>query len=207
MAKTKENFLKSICEALYPVGNHKKPDKKLYLESGLYEEICNVYKSLGGLLEVPPFNVGDWDINLEKVIIECDEENHFNRYRLKTLESSIYDSDSNFNIQNYKKYCKGYEKRCRTDGKYGTSSGSEKQFGECDLDGELNSLEHSRWKQRAFYDYLRDVYSKITGVPVIRISIYDDFKFNSVGQLLKDSDTSKTRELVRSRVEEALKSE
>ncbi len=205
MAKKKEDFLKTICLALYPVGSHNKPDKAMFLQSEFYEEIYRVYKSLGGLLDEPPFNVGDWDINLEKVIIECDEENHFNRYRLKTLESPIYNSDINFNIQKYKKYCKGYEKKCRTDGQYGSSPSSQKQFGECELDKDMTASDYSRWKQRAFYDYLRDVYSKITGIPVIRISIYDDFKYNAVRQLLDEANTAKIRDLVRSRVEEALK--
>ena len=49
----------------------------------------------------------------------------------------------------------------------------------------------SRWKQRAFYDFLKDVASLVEGKPLIRISIYETVCVKSedrcVGDLL-DSD-------------------
>ena len=60
-----------------------------------------------------------------------DEELHFNRYRLITLNSSIYNSYRYFSIGKYKEYCRLYENKCLSFGKYGNkwmSNSSEKFF-------------------------------------------------------------------------------
>lgn len=182
---------------MYGRGSHVKPSLVQISNSHFFDEVCKVYKDLGGVLNVPPLNPGKWDIELENCIIELDEENHFNRYRLKTLESPIYESYTNFDVENYRKYCKSYDKKCPISQKRWSNPSSDKQFGESGLNGDFKGNGPSRWKQRAFYDFIKDVYSIITGIPVIRISIYDQVKYSTIKQLLDNEDSIRIKEYLR----------
>lgn len=196
MAK-KENFLSSICYRLYGRGMHVKPSLDQIKDSNIFNEVCKVYTDLGGILDLPPVNPGKWDIDMEKCIIELDEENHFNRYRLITLESPIYENYANFDVENYRKYCKSYDKKCPISQKRWSNPSSDKQFGESGVNGDFSGNGPSRWKQRAFYDFIKDVYSIITGIPVIRISIYDQMKYSTIKQLLDNEDSMRVKEYLR----------
>lgn len=179
----KENFLKNLCNLTYGIGNHCKLTEQELLASGYYEDVVNVYRILGGVLSMPPIRVGKYDIDTTNFIIELDEENHFNRYRLSTLNSPIYANNPNIDVAQYKKFCKNYEDRCRTDGKYAKSDSTEKQFEYCELDGNLGDS-RSRWKQRAFYDFIKDITSIVKNVPIIRISIYEKYKGLTIEKLI-----------------------
>ncbi len=179
----KENFLKNLCNRTYGIGNHCKLTEQELLASGYYEDVVNVYRILGGVLSMPPIRVGKYDIDTDNFIIELDEENHFNRYRLSTLNSPIYANNPNIDVAQYKKFCKNYEDRCRTDGKYAKSDSTEKQFEYCELDGNLGDS-RSRWKQRAFYDFIKDITSIVKNVPIIRISIYEKYKGLTIEKLI-----------------------
>lgn len=179
----KENFLKNLCNRTYGIGNHCKLTEQELLASGYYEDVVNVYRILGGVLSMPPIRVGKYDIDTDNFIIELDEENHFNRYRLSTLNSPIYANNPNIDVAQYKKFCKNYEDRCRTDGKYAKNDSTEKQFEYCELDGNLGDS-RSRWKQRAFYDFIKDITSIVKNVPIIRISIYEKYKGLTIEKLI-----------------------
>ena len=47
-------------------------------------EIVDVYRQLGGLDPVP-LQAGPWDMSFNGLVVEYDEEQHFNRYRAATL--------------------------------------------------------------------------------------------------------------------------
>ena len=179
----KENFLKNLCNRTYGIGNHCKLTEQELLASGYYEDVVNVYRILGGVLSMPPIRVGKYDIDTANFIIELDEENHFNRYRLSTLDSPIYANNPNIDVEQYKKFCKNYEDRCLTYGKYAKNDSTEKQFGYCELDGNLGDS-RSRWKQRAFYDFIKDITSIVKNVPIIRISIYEKYKGLTIEKLI-----------------------
>jgi len=115
----KENILKQIVLQEYGEKKHPKLTKNQFLlSSELYFEVERMYKELGGTQEEPPLKFGAWDISTPKFIMELDEENHFNRYRLQTLNSNIYQSIKGFPLEAYKQYCKQYESRCRKFGGY-----------------------------------------------------------------------------------------
>ena len=76
------------------------------LQSGYYDEAFGLYKKLGGTLSEVPMRVGAYDIDTRDFIIELDEENHFNRYRLATLDSTIYLKNKNIAIKWVKKHKK-----------------------------------------------------------------------------------------------------
>jgi hypothetical protein len=49
--------------------------------AGLAGEALNLYRRLGGIHDVPPVHPGAWNIACGDLVIEVDEERHFNRYR------------------------------------------------------------------------------------------------------------------------------
>lgn len=146
--------------------------------------IRNVYDNLAeenSTIEIPT-NVGRYDIKLDDFVIELDEENHFNRYRRETLNSSLYQQlDVGFRIDDYQKYCELYEVKVAKFGRFWTNPGAENQYGAAAPNGIFEGNGSPRWKQRAFYDFLKDIspFLNIINKKVIRISIYDSIFVNN----------------------------
>jgi len=199
----KENILKQVVLQEYGEKKHSKLTKsQLSLSPELYSEVKSMYKELGGTQEEPPLTFGPWDISTPEFIIELDEENHFNRYRFQTLNSNIYQSIKGFPLEAYKQFCKQYESRCRKFGGYWKSDSSENLFMKSNDNGCLNGAGSSRWKQRAFYDFLRDITGVISGIPVIRLSIYQTFKDKEVQDIIESKDKTMILDLVRTTIDE-----
>lgn len=172
----RENTLKNILHRLYRNGTHTKPYQDDFYRSIHNEEIDNVYRILGGKQNKYPTNYRGYDIICKNFILELDEERHFNRYRLLTLNSNIYNNKKYFDYELYRIYCKDKEYECKIAASWGRNwktDSSDKQFGESNIEGCLESNGSSRWKQRAFYDYLRDISFYISGIPIIRVSIWE----------------------------------
>jgi hypothetical protein len=109
--------------------------------------------------------------------IELDEEQHFNRYRLATLSSRIYKSLPRFPLSFYQTYCLQQEPLCllkASHSKYWSTPSSVRSFGPASTSGTVTGSGSPRWKQRSFYDYLRDILPlACTNFRVVRLSIYD----------------------------------
>ena len=139
-------------------------------------------------MEYPPTRIGQYDIDLIDFIIELDEENHFNRYRKITLESEFYTECNHFDIEQYKQFCADYESDCLTYGKYWNSISADKQFGRNpsndDFKVDRKDTPPSRFKQRAFYDFIKDIHSQINNITLLRISIYDTYKASKIKDLI-----------------------
>lgn len=69
--------------------------------------------------------------------------------------------------------------------KYWKTTSTEKQFGKSAAEGILNGDGSSRWRQRAFYDYLRDVGQYVGNYKLIRISIYKRIEHKTIGEILE----------------------
>jgi len=184
---------------------HSKPTNKDFLTSEYSDHIFDIYSKLKGQLVEPPTNIRSWDVSTKDFIIELDEESHFNRYRLATLESNFYRNYEYFSLNDYKKYCIEKEIICLKtahgrDG-YWKKPSTEKQFCQSSLNGVLDDNGSSRWRQRAFYDFLKDISSKIMDMPILRISIHDTYKNFTVDQLLKLGKEPLLYELVSLKVE------
>ena len=198
----KEDYLKFIIEKIIasPCGYpHSKLKRDEIQREGLTSEVRRVYTQLGGVLDEFPINYR-WDITYPDFIIELDEELHFNRYRYETLQSVIYKDDHNYVVDDYKRYCNEYEDKCLKAGSYGgkwKNSSTDTQFKPSNEEGVLDGNGSSRWKQRAFYDFLKDVHGIVRGIPVIRISIYDTYKNESIGSILSRYDDEKITEFCR----------
>lgn len=145
-------------------------------QSPLHSSLVGVYQRLGGVLTTLPCNLKAWDLEFEGSAVELDEELHFNRYRGATLESPLYARLPLFPVTDYREYCSVHEsdclRACSHDGKW-TKEPAEKQFGPAGERGRLEGQGAPRWKQRAYYDFVKDFAPLLIGVQVVRVSIWD----------------------------------
>ncbi len=184
------------------------------IASEYWPEIERTYSELGGILAVAPLGVGKYDMVVDGHPTELDEEQHFNRYRLVTLGSRFYKAESEF-AGAYRGYCLRHEQYClrkANHGGYWTNGSTERQFGSPSAPPDLDNGGAPRWKQRAFYDFMKDVHGASTGQPVIRLSVWDRVtsrgEARPLGRLLDVGLSGEwltaTAELWQRRVEEAL---
>jgi len=184
--KLKEITLKKFAEF-----KHDKLTSKELENSNLVKVVSDTYKKLGGQLDTLPTNYGPWDISTKDFIIELDEERHFNRYRLETLKSSYYDNQMNFSVTDYKDLCNDFESNCLSAASWSKNwknDSTEKMFLKSNEDGNLSGNGSSRWRQRAYYDFMKDITSNIKNIPIIRVSIYDKFCGRTIDSILSSSD-------------------
>ena len=195
----KESILKQVVLQEYGEKKHLKLTRgQFLLSSEFYSEVESMYKELGGILGEPPLTFGSWDISTPEFILELDEENHFNRYRLQTLNSNVYQMINGFRLDEYMRFCTLYESGCRKHGGFWKNNSSEKLFVKSDDNGCLNGTGSSS----AFYDFLRDVTGLIMEIPVIRLSIYQTFKGRKVYDIIESKDKAMILDLVRTTVKE-----
>lgn len=185
MGQRQDNLSWLLANAGYPVERTGRPClRQQDIETtDLGSEIQRVYKQLGGVLNSFPVNVGRWDLRVGAVAIELDEERHFNRYRLTTLKSSVYSNLPEFPLPSYRSYCVRREAQCLAAAKHGgywSNASCIRQFGPKSSEGDLTPPGSPRWKQRAFYDFMKDLLPTICGTTLARVSIWDDVPVNGV---------------------------
>ena len=173
-------------------------------ESGLMSEVQRVYGALGGRLSTPPLRVGQFDMSVEDTPVELDESRHFNRYRTTTLDSTIYSRVTGFDAAYYRNLCESRERDCLKDAGFGghwSNRSCEEQFGPAAQPGMLDGKGAARWKQRAFYDFLKDLTSVLELRAVVRFAMWEepvDGTGDTLGgHLLADAPGDWRRELVR----------
>ncbi|CAN5561543.1 hypothetical protein BH23BAC1_BH23BAC1_40680 [soil metagenome] len=143
------------------------------------ENVANItYKELGGIQEhFPSFEVTRTVIG-PQIILLFDEGLHFNRYRNLTLRSEIYNSIPAFPLENYRRYCRNYEKECAKAGlKTGAWSNTKSDFyfGASAIPGDFFKNGSGGWKLTAFKDFMEDIYWPFSGYRLLRIASYDHF--------------------------------
>ena len=172
------------------------------INSSHYVELFQLYNGLGGITPHIPFGIksNHIDFYINGNILELDEENHFTRYRLLSLEMPIYINSNILSKENYKKYCLKNESRAQQHAGYWTNDSCEKMFGKAALNGSFSQNGSPRWKQRAFYDTLKDYFSLVSDIKVKRISIYDNIDINgqkqSINEVLKVYNPNYTQSLL-----------
>lgn len=150
------------------------------------EELLALYRSLGGTGERPQLKPGGWDLLFaDGVVVELDEELHFNRYRTLTLQSSW--SEQLPWTGAYLQFCAEHELACLKGGSWGkrwSSPSSTRMF----AGGPPRALDGDgapRWKQRALYDAVKDT-APSTDLDLVlsRVSIYDSVGDTTLGAVL-----------------------
>jgi len=167
------------------------PKREDFFNHPLEVEIIRVYRQLGGTLDSFPLNLRKWDMEVDGVAIELDEHLHFNRYRALTLDSPLYLDLPPFPLDRYKAFCNDHEGDCLQAGSYGgkwSNKSCERQFGSAGHHKDLTGQGAPRWKQRAFYDFVKDAMPLLGLGTLVRISIWDEVTAQSntlsVAQLL-----------------------
>lgn len=168
------------------------PNKSLYEHS--WEDISSVYSALVdnkwtlderiSLLDADRYgNMAKIDIWFDKpynFILEFDERQHFNQFRLKTLEKNYKNFDYSFKYDEYIALSKRYEIK---PGK----SGFQKLRSEDVLFPEMfnGDKQDNRTRQRAFRDFLKDIIPVKLGFnPTVRIN------FKVTGGRIKNFDNT-----------------
>lgn len=181
-----------LADARYAVrpGSLPRPSARCRIpgDGALWREIERVYRQLGGVLALSPVRPGAWDVELAGVAVELDEEQHFNRYRAVTLGSALYDG-GRLSVREYSEFCTTYEDEClrkASSRAYWAGPSTIAQFGQAGALRDLNPPGSPRWKQRAFYDFLKDMAPILTETPVARIAIWDEVEADGERMRVKD---------------------
>lgn len=145
--------------------------------AGILDEVVRTYHQLSGTASLPTLNAGAWDIQIDGHAVELDEEQHFNRYRAITLSSPVYRRLAVLNMRDYTQWCAAHEGAClRTAGTrsgFWTKPSCEREFGPSSPVGVLDGGGSSRWKQRAFYDFIKDLTPLVYGHEVRRLAVWE----------------------------------
>jgi hypothetical protein len=159
------------------------------LSSDLGAEVIALYRALGGRTEVQPsFRPGAWDLMFEDgLVVELDEELHFNRYRQLALEAD-WSSPLPWRDE-YLRLCRRQETSCLDAGKWGkrwTNASCEAMFGIGDPPGVFGTRGAPRWKQRALYDAIKDaLVLSSSGMRMARIATHDVVGRVAIGSVLE----------------------
>ena len=165
------------------------PRRRDFCDAELMRQATEMYFKLGGALNEFELNIRSWDMEFEGVAIELDEYLHFNRYRLLTLGSPLYQAMPAFPLKKYTAYCNDHEGACLSAGSYGgkwSSKSTEKQFGPAGVQKDLSGNGAPRWKQRAFYDFIKDLSPQLVGVKVARVAVWDRVWENGEERLVSE---------------------
>jgi hypothetical protein len=151
------------------------------------ERVLDLYRALGGgAEEFVVFRPGVWDVVLaDGLIVELDEEQHFNRYRRATLEPDW--TDGLPWASDYRRYCDEQEAaalRKAKRGGYWASPSTERMFGPAAAPGEFAGTGSPRWKQRALYDAMRDALAAAGEVRLARVAVWDDIEGTTLARVL-----------------------
>lgn len=147
------------------------------LDPSLRAEVHGLLEELGGdPRHGHPLRPGAWDLVFDgRVVVELDEELHFNRYRSMTLRA---DWAGGLPWQDrYLQLCGEREPDCLAAAKWGkrwTNPSCERLFGTASAPGNFDNGGAPRWKQRALYDAMKDAAALSgLGISLVRLSTHD----------------------------------
>jgi hypothetical protein len=136
----------------------------------------------------PSLRPGPWDLSFDGILIELDEELHFNRYRATALEHCA--ASPLPWAESYLEACGQHEADCLRAGRWGQRWGNKssvRMFGDAAEPGHLDAPGGApRWKQRAIYDAMKDAVAASTAdVRVARLSVWDEVSGEFLGKVLE----------------------
>lgn len=157
------------------------------LRTEMQAEVLDLYRALGGASDRPTLRPGAWDLSMSGILIEIDEELHFNRYRRITLHRPWATSLPWAVL--YDHFCDEREDECLQAGAWGrrwSTPSSARMFGAGAPPKRINGGGGApRWKQRALYDAMKDAAAQQGDLRVARLSVYDEVSGLPLGGALE----------------------
>lgn len=160
------------------------------LTPDLAEHIKDLLEVLGGDHDAATrLRPGSWDLALDGgLLVELDEELHFNRYRGHTLQAP-WANELPW-TKPYLEYCNLEEERCLAAAKWGqrwTNPSCERMFGVASQPGDFDDGGGApRWKQRALYDAVKDAFAMSQSEHrLARVSVHDIVDGTTLEQVLR----------------------
>lgn len=135
------------------------------------------FEDLGGEGKIPLLEKLKFDFKIQRNLILYDDELSFNRYRLKTLRSDIYNEFTFDFAEAHRRLCRTYEKDC-------LKAGMQKRiwdgppiathcFGSSNEPGDFSSNGSSGWKLSAYNNVQIDLQCRIHGYKLFRITPFE----------------------------------
>ena len=158
------------------------------LDDEVAHALLDTYRRFGGT-DAGLLRPGAWDLAVgDSLVLELDEELHFNRYRRATLEHTW--ARRLPWAEEYEDLCARTETACLRAGRWGkrwTNPSCEAMFGGADTPGVFTGHGSPRWKQRALYDAMKDGYAASRReLRVARLSVHDDIAGTLLGTALEE---------------------
>jgi hypothetical protein len=135
---------------------------------------------------------------VDDILVELDEERHFNRYREQTLRAAVYAQLPAFPRATYQSFCVEHEDDCLTSASFGgywSNDSCEAMFGKAGPKRDLSGAGAPRWKQRAFYDFLKDLAPLCDLGLMARLAIWDELSGTGglmLGEVLEGGEFDKS---------------
>lgn len=174
-------------------------------------DLFTLYRALGGSQpQLPTLRPGAWDLVFDDpalevpLVIELDEELHFNRYRALTLQAP-WAAEAPWRVD-YLAHCAAHEADCLAAARWGKrwTNPSCAQMFAGGRPGELDGGGAPRWKQRALYDALKEAAPAVgVAVAVARLATHDRIGDTTLGAALEgfaDVPLNEVLGLVRARI-------
>ncbi len=176
------------------------------IDDDLAGSILDTYRTFGGTDHDPALRPGAWDLAFKGgLVVELDEELHFNRYRSQTLTAEWTDElpwQTGYRHQSEER-----EASCLSAGSWGkrwTNPSCERMFGPAAEPRSFEGGGAPRWKQRALYDSMKDAAAlSNSALSLARLSVFDNVDGMSLTSLLDRSATvspASLRQCVESRL-------
>lgn len=161
------------------------PVKHRLLEGKGRELLHEAYNELCGKGEIPTLRSLKIPVKVGKHLLLYDDPNHFNRYRLSTLKTSLYQV---FNFSwhaGYLRMCRSHERECLLSGLqdrvWNGPPIASSCFGHAEEAGDLSGNGAPGWKLNAYNDLQYDLISRLHGYRLLRIPAYENLMIG--GQL------------------------
>ncbi len=136
-----------------------------------------IFEDLDGVGDFPLLEKLKVDFKINRQLFLFDSELHFNRYRLMTFRSELYENLSFPFYVSHKRLCRNYEKDCLKSGLqqrvWEGPPVAKSWFGLASEPGDFSGVGASGWKLTAYNDAQKDLQSRIHGYKLIRFSPYE----------------------------------
>lgn len=178
------------------------PPRMIDLSPRAANRVLELYRALGGTSSAASFRPGAWDLAFEGgLVVELDEELHFNRYRALTLNPG-WAKQLPWRAD-YLVFSSEHEPECLAAARWGarwTNPSCERLFGAADPPGTFGPGGAPRWKQRALYDAMKDAaavgHSDLGLARLSTVDMIGRVRLNDVLRKHSDVDLDAMRDLV-----------